>query len=91
MGFRTVAEVASELGVDRSTVSAFINTGELKASNVAKSAASRKPRWRISDQQLEAFLKQREKTVVTASKTTRNRPSNRHSLPEGTRNYVDED
>lgn len=48
--------VASLLGVTRRTVEAWIATGEMHAVNVSRSRESRKPRWRITADELARFV-----------------------------------
>jgi excisionase family DNA binding protein len=52
----TAREIAERCGVSLKTVLAWIHAGELKAVNVGRTAHGRKPRWRISQASLEAFL-----------------------------------
>lgn len=51
----SVKEVAERYGVSPSTVSAWIAKGEMRAVNVSRSFASRKPRYRITDAALSEF------------------------------------
>ncbi len=45
---KTPAEVAALLNVSLNTVLAWIGDGHLRATNVARSARSKRPTWRIS-------------------------------------------
>jgi excisionase family DNA binding protein len=54
----TVRDVAKLLQVDDEHVLELIHSGKLTASNVG--AGSRRPRWRISQQSLDAFLSSRQ-------------------------------
>lgn len=56
--FLTPPEAAKLLRVDPHKVVAWIRAGELRASNVATKRGGR-PRWRISETDLEAFLASR--------------------------------
>ena len=56
--FHRAAEVAKALQINSSKVSALIRSGELDAVNVALHSGG-KPRWRISEAALEAFLLRR--------------------------------
>ena len=55
----TPPKAAKVLRVDPETVRGWIESGELRASNVASRSATR-PRWRISREALEEFLAGRE-------------------------------
>ncbi|MHB8862053.1 MAG: helix-turn-helix domain-containing protein [Pirellulaceae bacterium] len=67
----TVREVAERTGVGQETVLAWIGQGELRASDCSRHR-SRKPRWRISDDDLQRFLESRGNRQ-TPAKTTRRR------------------
>jgi excisionase family DNA binding protein len=54
----TPARVAADLGVNQCKVLTWIHRGELGAVNVATQLGGR-PRWRISEAQLQAFLVRR--------------------------------
>jgi excisionase family DNA binding protein len=69
----TVAEAAQQLGVGTATVLAWINSGELKAVNMARSAKGRRPRWRITRAALDAFLLTRTTTQAPAKSSRRTR------------------
>jgi hypothetical protein len=58
-----VAAVAARYSVSAATVREWITSGDLAAVNVSRSAASRKPRWRISASALEAFEARRAPTL----------------------------
>jgi excisionase family DNA binding protein len=51
----SVREVAERYGVTAHTVLAWIQGGELRALNVGRSVAGKKPRWRITEQALQHF------------------------------------
>ena len=53
--FVTPADIAKALGVNRTKVLAWIRRGELRAVNVA-ATSGRRPRWRIAQEALDAFL-----------------------------------
>lgn len=50
------ADIAERLKVSTDTVSAWIARGELPAVNASRNPKSRKPRWRVSPDDLEAFM-----------------------------------
>jgi excisionase family DNA binding protein len=52
----TLDEVADSLGVSARTVQQWISDGELRAVNVSRSRSSRKPRLRIRQEDLDAFI-----------------------------------
>lgn len=54
----STTQISKELGVKLHTVLAWIHTGELAAINVAKSLYTR-PRYRVSEEAFQAFLKRR--------------------------------
>ncbi len=56
--WHTPKSVAEMLGIDQGKVLAWIHTGQLIAVNVAESLTSR-PRWRIADSEVDAFLNRR--------------------------------
>ncbi len=51
----TVRDLCDRYGVGEDSVLAWIRSGELKAMNVARSAKSKRPSWRISPEALAAF------------------------------------
>jgi excisionase family DNA binding protein len=55
--------VAARLGVDSGKVLAWIHSGELRAANVAL-RRNRRPRWRIAEADLLAFLAARSATPL---------------------------
>lgn len=55
----TIDEVAAHIGVDRDAVSRYIKNRELTAINVARTLNCR-PRWRVSIEAIEAFLRSRQ-------------------------------
>jgi excisionase family DNA binding protein len=56
MNSHTVHTIALCHGVSDKTVRRWIQNGELKAINVGRNPNGRKPRWRISQSALDAFL-----------------------------------
>jgi excisionase family DNA binding protein len=57
-----IADVAEALHVDERPVRGWIKSGELRAVNCGSKASGKKPRWRISEDALEAFLAARSAT-----------------------------
>ncbi len=55
----TLQAVAEQLGVSVRTVQEWVSRGELRAISVSRSRSSRKPRLRILDHDLRAFLESR--------------------------------
>src|SRR5687768_11565615 len=51
----TVREVQERYGVTEHTVLGWIRSGELKAINVGVTPGKKKPRWRITQEALDAF------------------------------------
>ena len=68
----TPPEAARELGVHPDKITYWIASGELRASNLARDANGRKPRYRIMREDLEAFLASRA-VPGPAPKATRRR------------------
>lgn len=54
--YYTVQTAAEMLSVDDEQVLAWINSGQLKAVNVAKSPAGKRRRWRIPEASIGRFL-----------------------------------
>jgi excisionase family DNA binding protein len=65
----TPPQVARQLGVDPATVIGWIRSGEMKASNVGK--GSQRPRYRIQQSDLDAFLRKRQPEKPAARKSCR--------------------
>lgn len=61
MAYQSVPQVAEELGISPDKVCDWIGRGELAAVNIAHRAGG-KPRWRISEDALAAFLASRSST-----------------------------
>ena len=68
--FRTPPAVGKLLGVDPARVIAWIRSGKLKAVNLSDRT---RPRYRISQEALEEFLRQREVTTQPTRTWTRRR------------------
>ncbi|NQT37574.1 MAG: helix-turn-helix domain-containing protein [Planctomycetes bacterium] len=51
----TPREIAESRGVSIDTVRSWIASGQLRATNLARAASSKKPRWRVSESDLAAF------------------------------------
>lgn len=51
----TVHELCERYGVSEHTVLQWIRSGELRAVNVGRRPGTKKPRWRITREALEAF------------------------------------
>ena len=66
-------EVAEIEGVDPQTVLHWIRTGQLKAHCASKLAASKKPRWRITDADLTAFRLSRQNGTKEPTQPRRKR------------------
>jgi excisionase family DNA binding protein len=50
-----VRDLCERYGVSEHTVLGWIRSGELRAVNVGRKLGARKPRWRITQEALEAF------------------------------------
>ncbi|MBC7853296.1 MAG: helix-turn-helix domain-containing protein [Pirellulaceae bacterium] len=64
LSFLTVPQVAESLGIDPGKVLAWIRKGELVAVNIAHDSGGR-PRWRIREAALDAFLLRRQSQPPT--------------------------
>ena len=53
---RSLANIAEQLGVSLRTVQSWVAAGELRAISVSRLRNSRKPRLRVLDSDLQAFL-----------------------------------
>ncbi len=51
----TVRDLCDRYGVTEHTVLGWIRSGELRAINVGRSLGTKKPRWRIPPEALQAF------------------------------------
>jgi excisionase family DNA binding protein len=51
----SVRDVSERYGVSEHTVLGWIHSGELRAINVGRKAGAKKPRWRITQEALDAF------------------------------------
>ena len=60
----TVAEVAMFLRTDQGKILAWIKSGELIAVNIARSTAKSRPRWRIMEEDFQAFRAARVSTAA---------------------------
>ena len=66
----TPPQFARQLGVSAEKVLLWIRNGELRAVNVADRLAGR-PRWRLSPESIEEFLRRRQSTVPTPPRIRR--------------------
>ena len=69
----TVRQVAERYGVGQHTVLRWIRDGELRAIDVRRTRAARRPGWRISQAAIEAWEQARSATP-TQPPTRRRRP-----------------
>jgi hypothetical protein len=77
----TPPQLAQMLGIDPIKVIGWIKRGELAAVNVAKNNGWR-PRWRISPEALEAFLKPRTARPEVKPERRRREPPLKRYYPE---------
>ena len=76
--FLSVAEIGDRMAVKTDTVLAWINSGQLRAINVASPGCHR-PRWRIDSADLDHFLAER-RTAPRPPATRRRRRKNDHII-----------
>jgi excisionase family DNA binding protein len=70
----SVRDVCERYGVGEHTVLGWIASGELRAINVGRRSGAKKPRWRITQEALEAFEAQRTPTPPAPRTRRRKRP-----------------
>jgi excisionase family DNA binding protein len=70
----SVRDLCERYGVSEHTVLGWIASGELRAVNVGRRPAGKKPRWRISQQALQAFELARTSTPPPPRARRRKRP-----------------
>ena len=74
----TVNAVAGRYGVSESTVLTWIASGELRAFNASKSAKSKKPHWRITEDALTEFESRRSTAPAPTRRASRKEPAVEH-------------
>ena len=52
----SVRDVCKQLGVSETTVRAWLHSGELRGFSVSRRAGSKKPRYRVKQQDLDCFI-----------------------------------
>jgi excisionase family DNA binding protein len=72
----TVKDLCKRYQVSEHTILALIKSGELRALNVGRKAGAKKPRWRITQEALEAFEPARTPTPLPPRAKRRKRPGN---------------
>jgi excisionase family DNA binding protein len=70
----TVHDLCERFGVGEHTVLTWIRSGELKAVNVGRAPAGKRPRWRITEAALEAFELLRTPSPLPPRTKRRKRP-----------------
>lgn len=70
----SIGEVAQKLDIDERTIRDWIAKGDLTAFNVSRNRDSRKPRLRISDDEIERFLQSRSTAPAPTSVRRRTLP-----------------
>ena len=68
-----ISAVAEALSVDERRVRQWIKSGELPACNCGSTGSGKKPRWRISQNDLDAFLQRRSATPAVKAVRRRRR------------------
>lgn len=75
-----VRDICNRYSVNEHTVLAWIHNGELKAVNVGVAPGKKKPRWRITQEALEAFEALR--TNAPAAPRTRRSKRSKSGVPK---------
>jgi excisionase family DNA binding protein len=71
----SVRDLCERYDVGAHTVLGWINRGELRAVNVGRRPGAKKPRWRITQEALEAFEQLRRPTPSVPRARRRRRPA----------------
>lgn len=71
----TVKSLQERYGVSEGTVLGWIKSGQLKAMNMGRTPGGKKPRWRVTQEWLDAFEQARTATA-DAPRTRRPKPAN---------------
>jgi excisionase family DNA binding protein len=71
----TVQDIQRRYGVTEHTVLGWVHSGELKAVNVGRTPKAKKPRWRITQEALEAFEQLRTTTPTPPRARRRKQPA----------------
>jgi excisionase family DNA binding protein len=71
----SVKDVIERYGVSEGTVLTWIKRGELRAVNVGRRPGTKKPRWRITEEALQAFELARTTTPPLPRAPRRKRPA----------------
>jgi len=71
----TVRDISERYGVGDHTVLGWIRSGELRAINVGRTPAGKKPRWRVTTEALAAFEACRMSSLPPAPVRRRRRAS----------------
>ena len=72
--YRTPPQISNDLSVGHDKVLGWIHSGELQAVNLAARRDGR-PRWRISDEDLEDFLARRAASPAPKRRRRRKQPN----------------
>lgn len=75
MNFYTIPQLAKDMSVNERKIREWIDSGQLKAINVSQ--GEQRPRYRISQAQLDAFCKLRETSNPTSKPKRRKRRTGR--------------
>lgn len=82
MKFYLVRDIEQLLGVTEKTVLGWLNSGELKGANCGVTPGKKKPRWRVSQESLDAFLALRTPTPAVPATRRQTRKT------EGTMEFI---
>lgn len=72
----TIKDLCARYGVSAQTVLSWVRAGELKAVNVGRRLNGKKPRWRVTQESLEAFEALRTPTPPAPRARRRKLPGN---------------
>lgn len=70
----SVKQIAERYGVSDRTVLLWVRNGELRATNCSRNMTSKKPRYRISDLQLQEFELLRQAPTASPRKRRKRKP-----------------
>ena len=86
--FLTATEVATLLRVRISKVLAWLRSGELRGFDLSEKPGKGRARWKISRDDLQAFLEKRQPKPLTSTSTRTRRRKREPDRPDGWVEYI---